>query len=335
MDKITLFGPRANGNAVPTMDAAAVSSGMAFLTSELEKFDPTLREPLTSVTYPRDIIINSGGGWIEATSNINVSYGIAGGNKSRVGGVQNDIHRIQADFDKDVWPTFPFEITMSVKWVDMQRGAVTGRAIEKIYDDGIRLAFDKYMDSNTYVGLEEHGTYGLVNLPKVSAVAVKAGASGATEWEKKTPEEILDDINTAILDAWAASQYDSRAIPNHILLPPKQYMMLVKNIVSVAGTNGAMSIMEYLKQNNIAKDKGVDIFIGECRWCSGAGVGNKDRMVAYVNDSYFTELDMPVQLSRVMTAPNVSDAAYDTLYAANVGCVKVHYYEPFVYRDGI
>ena len=43
-----------------TFDASAVSSGLAFLVSELEKMDPLLREPLTSTTYPRDINIESG-----------------------------------------------------------------------------------------------------------------------------------------------------------------------------------------------------------------------------------------------------------------------------------
>ena len=40
--------PQRGGTAMLTMDAAAVSSGLAFLESELEKLDPLLLEPLTS-----------------------------------------------------------------------------------------------------------------------------------------------------------------------------------------------------------------------------------------------------------------------------------------------
>jgi hypothetical protein len=36
-----------------------------------------------------------------------------------------------------------------------------------------------------------------------------------------------------------------------------------------------------------------------------------------------------------MTQPNVHTGSYDSLYMANVGQVKVHYVEPFTYRDGI
>jgi len=321
------------GNAVPTFDAAAISSGMAFLVSELEKIDPKLREPLTSTTYPRDIEIQSGGGWVEATSAMNVDFSATG--QGEIGGIQNNIRRIQADISKDLFKVMPYEISMGVKYVDVQRGAVTGRSIEQVYDTGIRLDYDKFMDANTYIGQEKYGTQGLVNQKDVTAVAVSTGASGQTMWDKKTPEEILKDINEAIMSGWAKSQYDQSAIPNHILIPPKQYTHLVSTSLTVAGVTGGISILEYLLQNNIAKNKGVDLFIGDCRWCEGIGVGSKDRLVAYVNDSRFVGMDVPVPLTRAMTQPSVHTASYESLYVSNVGQVKVHYVEPFVYRDGI
>ena len=146
--KITM--PSMYGNAIPTFDSSAISGGLSFLVSELEKIDPKLREPLTSTTYPRDINIQSGGGWVESTSAMNVDYAAVGGN-SETGGIQNAIRRIQANVGKDVFKVLPYEITMGVKFVDMQRGAVTGRSIEQIYNTGIRLDYDKYMDSNTYI----------------------------------------------------------------------------------------------------------------------------------------------------------------------------------------
>ena len=93
--------------------------------------------------------------------------------------------------------------------------------------------------------------------------------------------------------------------------------------------------MQYLVDHNIAKAKGVDLVIAECRFCIGAGVGKKNRMVAYVNQRRFVGMDVPVPMSRVMTQPNVGTASYDSLYMANVGQVKIHYIEPFIYRDGI
>lgn len=318
-----------------TFDASAVSSGLAFLVSELEKMDPLLREPLTSTTYPRDISIESGGGWVEATSAFNVEYGVTGGQADGVGGVQNNIRRIQADFSKDLYKVMPYEVAMSVKIQDQLRGAVTGRSIEQVYDDGIRLDFDKYMDINTYLGQSRYGTTGLVNDPNITAVSVAQGASTKTTWKDKTPEEILLDINSAILDAWAAVQYDNSAIPNHILIDPANFAYLNMTPLTVAGVQGGISIMKYLMENNIATQKGVDLFIGECRFCEGAGAGSTNRLVAYRNEKRFVGMDVPVPMSRVMTQPNIDTASYDSLYMANVGQVKIHYYEPFIYRDGI
>lgn len=318
-----------------TFDADAVASGLAFLVSELEKQDPSLREPLTSTTYPRDITIESGGGWIEATSAFNVDYAVTGGQADGVGGVQNNIRRIQADFSKDLYKVMPYEVAMSVKIQDQLRGAVTGRSIEQTYDTGIRLDFDKYMDINTYLGQSQYGTTGLANDVNITAVSVVAGASGKTTWRDKTPEEILKDINQAIIDAWAAAQYDASAIPNHILIDPSNFAYLNMTPLTVAGVQGGISIMKYLMENNIATVKGVDLFIGECRFCEKAGVGGTNRLIAYRNESRFVGMDVPVPLSRVMTQPNIDTASYDSLYMANIGQVKIHYYEPFVYRDGI
>lgn len=328
--------PQRGASDILTMDASAVSSGLAFLESELEKLDPLLREPLTATTYPRDIEIESGGGWIEATSAFNVSYGVTGGQADGVGGVQNNIRRIQADLSKDLYKVLPYEVAMSIKIQDQLRGAVTGRSIEQIYDDGIRLDYDKYMDINTYLGQKAYGTEGLLNSSLITAASVANDGTGdSTLWKNKTPEKILRDIDDAILSAWAASGYDNAAIPNHILVDPENFAYLNRTVFSANGATAPVSLLNYLLDNNIAKAKGVDLFIGECKFCASTGVGSTNRMVAYVNQRRFVGMDVPVPLGRVMTQPNIQTASYDSLYMANVGQVKIHYVEPFVYRDGI
>ena len=80
----TFTVPSAPGlpGGVPVMDADGIASGGAFLVSELEKRDPMIRKPLTSFTYPRDIVIETGGGWVDYVSAMAVSYGITGGNNA-------------------------------------------------------------------------------------------------------------------------------------------------------------------------------------------------------------------------------------------------------------
>ena len=58
---------------------AAIRDGMAFLVGELEKRDEKLHEPLTSVTWPRDMPVRTGGGWVDSVSVFDVSYATSGG----------------------------------------------------------------------------------------------------------------------------------------------------------------------------------------------------------------------------------------------------------------
>lgn len=309
-----------------------ISGSLAFLESELEKLDPTLHEPLTSTTYSRDIDISVGGGWVDRSNALFVDYGIAGGSRNGVSNAKENVTRIiQANLSKDTYRLFPYSAIMRIDFIDMQRGNITGRSLEQILNDGIRLDFEKYMDLNAYVGINELGTQGLVNNDNVTATTA-AEVNSSTEWANKTPDQILDDINTAITAAWAAAAYDSSAIANHILLPPQQYALLVSRKVSEAGN---VSLLNYLLENNIARNKGVDLFIGECKFCEGAGTADTNRMVVYRKDKRFVEIDLAQPLSRVMTNPNVEDHCFDSLYLANVGEVKIKYSQPIIYVDGI
>ena len=88
-------------------------------------------------------------------------------------------------------------------------------------------------------------------------------------------------------------------------------------------------------RNNLATNRGGNLYIAPCRWCSGAGTGQTDRMVAYVNDRDKVYFDLPVPLTRAMTQPVALQFAYITIYAAQMGQVKWLYYQPARYMDGI
>ena len=156
------------------MDAAGIASGQAFLTSELEKRDMLVRTPLTSFTYTRDIPIRVGGGWAEYVSAMNVGYGITGGSGDNLiqSASTDGIPLIQANFGKDLWKTHVISAGTRIFWVDMQRGNVTGRNLDQLLRDGLRMTYDKHMDENTYVGFARYGTTGLVNNENASRMMV-------------------------------------------------------------------------------------------------------------------------------------------------------------------
>lgn len=318
------------------MDAAGIASGQAFLMSELEKRDMMVRTPLTSFTYTRDIPIRVGGGWAEYVSAMQVGYGITGGSGDGI--VQaagaNGIPMVQADFSKGMFKAHMIAAGTRVQWLDMQRGNMTGRNMDSLLRDGLRMTYDKHMDENTYVGFAVYGTTGLVNNPDVLVTDAAATGSGSgTTFASKTPDQILADINTAILTAWEQAEYDLDAVPNHIIMPYEQYNYLATTKVTDLADK---TILTFLLENNVAKQNGSDLFIGATAWCKGAAAdSSSDRMVVYCNKERFVAMDELVPLTRAMTTPNTQYFCYDTAYAGNVSEVEVFYDQTMVYVDKI
>lgn len=331
---VKFAGASSGMGGVPTMDAAGIASGGAFLVSELEKRDPMIRKPLTSFTYPRDIVIQAGGGWVDYVSAMSVAYGITGGAGSspvQAGGA-NGLPIVQAAVDKGIYKAHTFALALRVMFQDMQRSNFIGRSIDQLLQDGVRMSFDKHQDENIYVGLEEYGTTGLINNPDATESTVADGASGNGNWVTKTPAEILNDINTALVTTWAQAGYDRSAIPNHILIPYEEYNYILTTPVTSLATE---TIYDYVLKNNVAAKEGGGLFIGATAWCKGAGTGGTDRMVVYVNHERFVKADELVPLSRIMSAPNVANVCYDTAYMANLSEVEVFYPQTITYWDQI
>ena len=331
------FAPKSSGAPItgaPMMDAAGIASGGAFLVSELEKRDPMIRKPLTSFTYPRDIVIQTGGGWVEYASAMSVAYGITGGSGDGVIGAPgaNGIPVVQASVDKGVYKTHIYASALRVMFVDMQRSNYIGRSLDSLLQDGVRLTYDKHMDQNTYTGFAKYGTTGLVNNPDAVQSTVADGTAGNGNWVTKTPQEILTDINTALSATWAAAEYDESALPNHILIPYEEYNYILTTMVTSLATE---TIMDFVMKNNVAAKRGTPLYIGATRWCSGAGAGGTDRMVVYVNHERFVKAEELVPLSRIMSAPNVTNVCYDTAYMSNVSEVEVFYPQTITYWDNI
>lgn len=321
------------GASMRTLDSAGITTGMAFLEGELEKRDPKIREPLTSVTWPRDIVAETGGGWVDFTSTMTVDYGTSTPNQNAlIGGATDVIGTVQANIDKDIYRVFPWALAMKIPFVDSQKYQTMGRSIDAILDRGIRLNYNKSIDNLVYTGFNGTGSYGIVNNPNIVASVAPNGADGSPLWTKKTVDEILWDVNKCLNESWAAAEFDESAIPNHILMPPAKYSYLVSTRI---GTSGDESILSYLLKNNLAKNQGRDLQIYPCRWCTGAGTGNTDRMVAYVNDKDKLYFDLPVPLTRVMTQAVALQFAYVTIYVASMGEVKFMYFQTARYVDGI
>lgn len=322
-------------------DKRTIDSTGSFLIGELERLDQTLHDPLASVTWGRDIDLREDVSIADEVSSFtNSSFGGTGGiNPNGVNWISKDANAISG-ISLDIGKTAnPLTLWGSeLKWTipELESAQKLGRPVDQQKYNGMQLKFNMDVDQVVYTGDTDLNTKGLVNNDSVIVPAnVAAGVSGFTAWAKKTPDEILADVNAIINDAWTASAW--AVMPANILLPPLQFGFLVSQKVSQAGN---MSLLKFIMENNLLKQStGADLSIQPVKWLIGRGVGGTpqtlgtvDRMVAYTKA--YDRVRFPMTL--LQRTPLEYRSIYQlTTYFCRLGVVEFVYPETLAYRDGI
>ena len=311
----------------------AVNDSYTFLMKELEKVDDAILEPLSGTDWPRDMPVITGGGLLESIASVDVSYASSGGEDDNLFfEAANDIPVIQADMSKQVARTFNFAEYMSFSTMEREKMMQVGRDPETFLNKGIRLHFDKVLDRSVYRGFNKVASTGLCNTPNITRAAAQPHTSGGTDtqWEYKTADEILADINRAISALWRDNDCSSDALPNHILIPVEQFGQLVTRKVS---DDSERSILTYVLENNLSAQQGGDLTVCPCKWCSGAGSDGSDRMVVYMNrvDRICFNLTQPLRRMQ----EEYADMRIKIPYIAQFSEVRFLYPSTVRYLDGI
>ena len=310
-----------------------VNDNFAFLQKQLEKTDSRILEPLQSTLWPRDMPVKTGGGFLENVSTIDVNYASTGaGEKGLVFDTANDIPVIQADYGKTVSRVFNWAQYLVMSYIQEQKFRNIALNVEEALNKGVHLLFDKFCDENVFVGFNKVASTGLINNANVTRVTADPHTTDGTDttWEDKDADEILADINDNLTAVWSANDMAEDALPNHVLIPTKQYGSIVTRKV---GTTGDKSILTYIEENNIVTKQGKNLVISPNKYCTGAGTGSSDRMVIYINDESKIRYHQTAPLHRLST--EIRDLSFRTPYVAQVSEVEFLYPTTVRYVDGI
>lgn len=326
-------------DSLMTFDQRTVDSTGSFLVGELERLDPTLNQPLVDFTWSRDIDLRTDVTIADEVSSFtNSSFASAGGistaGKSWVGKDANSIAGIQLDIGKTAQPLTLWAAEISWTVPELESAQRIGRPVDSQKLDGLHLKHQMDTDEQVYIGDTVLGVKGLVNHASVAVANVADGVSGQSEWEQKTPDEILTDFNEGLTTSWGNAGY--AVMSNKVLLPPAKLGYLATQKVSQAGDR---SILKYVLENNIAALRGAKLAIEPVKWLIGRGVGGTpgtlntvDRMVFYNQDQKRVRFPMtPLQRT-----PLEFRSLYQmTTYFGRLGVVEFPYPETALYRDGI
>ncbi|MDD2775501.1 MAG: DUF2184 domain-containing protein [Gallionella sp.] len=317
-----------------TFDRYTIDSTGAFLVGELERLDPTMHEPLVAVTWGRDIDLREDVTIADEVSSFtNSSFAAPGAlsaaGKSWIGKNSNAIVGVQLDLSKTAYPLTLWGKELEFTIPELESAMRLGRPIDAQKLDALRLSHQMDIDEMVYTGDTDLGYFGLANSPLVTTTnAAAVGTGSGTQWTTKTPQQILNDVNTLLTDVWTSSGW--ALMPSKLLLPPVNYSYLVSTIVSTAGN---MSILRFLRENNLlTTSTGRQLDIQPVKWLTGAGVGGTNRMVAYTQDKDRVRYPMtPLQRT-----PIEFKSIYQiTTYFCRLGVVEWVYPETGGYMDGI
>ncbi|EFC2021222.1 DUF2184 domain-containing protein [Enterobacter chengduensis] len=308
-----------------TIDKATVDAAGVFLVGELERLDQTLNLPLVSYKWSRDMPLRSDVSIADEQSSFtNTDLAAAGGvnpnGKNWIGKNSTAIPQTNLYIEKTAQPLSLWGMELGWTLPELASAQQVGRPVDSQKYDAMQLKWNMDIDEQVYIGDSDLGVTGLLNLSQVTPI------SAAKAWATATPDEIVQDFNLLLSQAWVNSGY--AICPAKVGLAPELFSLLVSKKVSDAGN---ISVMEYVKINCIAfQENGVPLEIVSMKWASKRGAAGAHRMVAYTQDEKFIRFP----LVPLLNTPLEYRGLYQlTTYYGRLGQVETPYGNTISYMD--
>jgi hypothetical protein len=276
------------GDALKPMRGA--DSGGNFATYFTEVFDPLINKPLWHSEYSQNIAVEQVPFGTEATSFVNSQvFGATTKDKQGIAWAASQetaLPRVSAEFAKTLVNVAGWGRQASFDVFEIARAQMNGIALEMTVLENIGIQWE--IDSNivAHLGSYAYGGYGLLNQAGVTPLTAATKAAGGKRWViagvlNATPAEILSDIRALENSAWAASGFN--IVATDLLLDPVSFAALTAPL-SVAGTNGGTSILEYISKNSVCNAKnGEPLKIRANRFLLGSTAGTENSIVITFN----------------------------------------------------
>ncbi|MDR1534627.1 MAG: DUF2184 domain-containing protein [Planctomycetota bacterium] len=319
--------PAFNFGAQPTRESA-----YEFFISNMEQFQNRFRD----VKYP-DIFWNKVIPAESVDTGINpgasmVSYPVAdwkgqGAFRARYG---KNIPTVSTTFAKNNVPIQAAAIS-AIMDTDEIRGVLFGMTLDlrTRFPEIMRMACERHVEGVYFYGDPVVGFLPFLDFPGVPEAVAAAGAGGYTDWARKTPDEILADLNTALSAIWVNSRQVH--VPNTIYLPPGHLGYIASTPRSA---NSDTTILGYFLKNNLFTNQGLgEVTVAALPYLGTAGVSGAARMIACERkgDNFLMPFPLPFEL----LAPQYTDLNIKLFAEYKFGAVHLPYPQAFLYTDGI
>lgn len=201
-----------------------------------------------------------------------------------INGNADDIPLAGTELAQHQTPVYTAAIGYGWGWEEVQQAQMLGRNLRADDAMAARRAYEEMVDDVALNGDSKKGFEGLINNSSVTEVAATTGT-----WATATSDEVLGDINDALLAVGTTTLYSELA-DTLLLSPAKMNFLATKRLGDTT-----MTILEFVRQNNTyTAMTGQPLLIRSVRGLETAGTGATQQMVAYRRDPQVLKLHIPM-----------------------------------------
>lgn len=319
--------PSEKALSIYVRDARVHDTNFAFLSTTLAKLHTKIYEPLYFVTYPKDIDINVGGGFVDYVEYYTVDWaGIMNEFRNVMGNNANYIPRVNAGLTQKRVNVYTFEVAYDLRFIELEKmkKLTLQKSIQDIYKNAIVAGWDLFVQKIAYNGIE--GGTGLFNNPATLVTTIDN--SDATEanagFKGMTDEAVVAFFNGVFEMYLENSNMNIAVLPDTFLVPT----FVGSDLTGRFSALYTSTLRKFLVDHNLGVDESggeVKVTISSRPDLNTAGTGNHGRIVAYKKSEEFVRIDMPYPIQHFITLPNIDKMSYTSAFVGQVSAVQMPY----------
>lgn len=263
-----------------------MSKAITYLQAQLARFDKKLHTAKDSYTWGRDIHLNEDvqvsdeyTAYILGQFSTQGTQSVDGKPWIDSGGKSTTIPAVEFSGTPEMTPLRGLARKIAYTEEEVNKWVRFGVQAPATKLNGLHESYQKETDEMIYLGDKDVRAEGLLNNSKVLNMQAEDIGGGVTNWEQKTPKQILRDVNKLIEMSYQNS--GNQIMPNKIILPPSKLMLLASTMVS---DNAEKTILRFIEESNAAAITGTKVTFVSTPRNQKLGVGGGERMFAYNQD---------------------------------------------------
>lgn len=207
---------------------------------------------------------------------------------------------------------------------EINQAMMLGRNLQADDAMAARRAYEEMVDRVALTGDTDKNFQGLINNSAITPASATTGG-----WASATADQILGDVNNAILVTGTDTLYTS--VANTLLLPFDKLNVIATR--RLGDTN--MTVLEFLRRNNTyTAMTGQELTIRGVRGLETAGATSTARMIAYRRDPQVLKMHIPMP-HRFLPVFQKDPLNWVVPGVFRIGGLDIRRPKEVVYRDGI